>query len=291
MPTASSRGVRPGGALFVDLSWSAEQPITRDLSVFVHLVDPDGLVVAQHDSYPAAGRWATSDWPIGGLVPDRHVFRLPPETAAPCDCTVVVGLYDHRTGRRVPIAPGRAELQLGPVARRADPAPVDPMPVDPARVDPAPPDAVPIARLAVDPVAGPDGVPSPMRVRFGDAIELVGYRLPTRAVRAGETLPLTLYWRAARRVSADYKVSVQLRRGSAETWGQRDEAPADGRRPTSAWRRGEVVVDEQPLPVYAEAPPDAYTLFVKVYDPERGGLSVDVFATELALAPVRVRGR
>ncbi|MFN8423227.1 MAG: hypothetical protein U0470_07450 [Anaerolineae bacterium] len=206
-----SRGVRPGGALFVDLSWSAEQPITRDLSVFVHLVDPDGLVVAQHDSYPAAGRWATSDWPIGGLVPDRHVFRLPPETAAPCDCTVVVGLYDHRTGRRVPIAPGRAELQLGPVARRADPAPVDPMPVDPARVDPAPPDAVPIARLPSTPSPAPTASRRPCASASATRSSPVGYRLPTRAVRAGETLPLTLLG-AARRVSADYKVSVQLAR-------------------------------------------------------------------------------
>ncbi|MBK6769641.1 MAG: glycosyltransferase family 39 protein [Ardenticatenales bacterium] len=249
-------GLKPGDSLVVDLRWSATQPISRDLSVFIHLVDSNGLVVAQHDSYPAAGRWATSDWPVDVAIPDRHVFRLPPATAAPCDCTAIVGLYDHRTGQRV---------------RHGGSA-----------------DTVLLSFLSVRAPVGPDGIPSPMRVRFGDAIELVGYRLPTRSVHAGETLPLTLYWRSTARLRTDHKVSVQLRRGAAETWGQRDEAPADGTRPTSGWRRGEVVADDQPVPVYADAPPDAYTLFVKVYDPARGGLSVDVFGHELALAPVRV---
>lgn len=252
----SSHVPQPGDSLIVDLRWSAAQPITRDLSVFIHLVDSNGLVVAQHDSYPAAGRWATSDWPVGVGIPDRHIFRLPPATAAPCDCTAIVGLYDHRTGQRVGSG-GSA-------------------------------DTVRLTFLSLRAAAGPGGIPSPMRVRFGDAIELIGYRLPTRAVHAGETLPLTLYWRATSRVATDYKVSVQLRRGAAETWGQRDEAPADGTRPTSGWRRGEIVADDQPVPVYADAPPDAYTLFVKVYDSARGGLRVDVFGHELALAPVRV---
>ncbi len=264
--------VRPGERLTVDLVWSTTAPISRDLSVFVHLVDGDGLVVAQHDSMPAGGRWPTSDWPLDAGIPDRHAFDLPPSTAAPCDCRVIVGLYDARDGRRVaPLGGGAA------VAGAVDDAA--------AVVD----RAVTVGRVVVAAAVGRDGVPSPMRVRFGDRIELVGYALPTRAVRPGATVPLTLYWRATRAVGRDLKVSVQLRRGAAETWGQRDEAPADGARPTSAWRPGEVVVDAQPVAVSADAPPDAYTLFVKVYDPERGGLSVDVFGHELALAPVRVR--
>lgn len=279
-PSAVLRDVHPGDTLAVRLLWSARAPITRDLSVYLHLIDADGLIVAQEDSAPASGRWPTSAWPVSrGLIDDRHLLVLPPTTAAPCDCTLVVGVYDPRTGERV----AGTTWHPGPPGT----------PVAPEGFSrPLPPAGLAIARVALERAVGPDGVPSPMRVQFGDAIELVGYDLPSRRVAAGDALPLTLYWRAAARSTKDVKVSIQLRRGAAETWGQRDEAPADGARPTSGWRRGEVVADPQPVPVYADAPPGAYTLYVKLYDPATGaGLSVDAFGHELALAPVRVVGR
>ncbi len=98
-----------------------------------------------------------------------------------------------------------------------------------------------------------------------------------------------MHWKAARTPPTDYKVSVQLRRGPAETWAQHDEPPADGERPTSSWAPGEVVPDSHPVLVYPEAPPDVYTIFVKLYDPETGQpLPVNYRDFELALGSFKV---
>ena len=83
------------------LYWQAERKIDNDLTVFVHLIDSLGNIVAQADGPPANGYWPTSAWEPGMLVFDYHnlvhdinSFR---ETH-----TIVVGLYDPASGVRVP---------------------------------------------------------------------------------------------------------------------------------------------------------------------------------------------
>jgi hypothetical protein len=65
-PQAERAG--PGQWLRVTLWWSAAGPITRDYKVFVHAVDAQGQMAAQHDSLPrnnsaptSHGRWS-SGW-------------------------------------------------------------------------------------------------------------------------------------------------------------------------------------------------------------------------------------
>lgn len=274
--TPAGVAVAPGETLHVALPWRAETPVPADLSVFLHLLDEHGLVLAQRDSMPSGGNAPTSDWPTGRWLIDRHAFTVPPGTPPCVPCRLVAGLYDARSGERLSAsiaAGGPTGASVGGATR---PAP---------HGDSG--DALDLGPVTVRPAVGSGGVPNPLRARFGDRIELVGYDLPERAVAPGGVLDVALYWRAAARPRADLKVSLQLRRGS-ETWGQRDEMPDDGRRPTSGWRRGERIVDPQPVPVSPDAPPGAYVLFVKLYDPERGGLPVDGFGHEWALAPVQV---
>jgi 4-amino-4-deoxy-L-arabinose transferase-like glycosyltransferase len=83
------------------LYWQAERKIGGDLTVFVHLIDSLGNIVAQADGPPANGYWPTSAWEPGMLVFDHHnlvhginSFR---ETH-----TLVIGLYDPASGVRVP---------------------------------------------------------------------------------------------------------------------------------------------------------------------------------------------
>jgi hypothetical protein len=263
------RTVQPGSLLNVRLVWHPATPIERDYSIFLHLVDEHGLIVAQRDSFPQSGRSPTSDWlPVsddgrrsdsqGSLhYPDLHTLAIPPSTEAPCDCRLVLGVYDHATGRRLLVEGGQDHVDLGPVR--------------------------------IEPVLGPDGIPNPLSAPFGDDIVLAGYHLDHRAVRAGEKFNLTLFWKAKRTPPASYKVSVQLRRGQAETWAQHDEKPADGKRPTTGWAPGEVVEDLHPVLVYPEAPPDVYTIFVKLYDPKTGQpLPVNYRDFELPLGGFKV---
>lgn len=249
--------VHAGDTVAVDLVWRALRPPEADYSVFLHLVDEAGLVLAQRDSFPQSGRAPTSEWPAGPgapPMPDRHRFRIPATHAASCDCRIRLGVYDSATGARLRTEAGADQIELG--------------------------------RLRIAPRSGAGGIPNPLDLRFGDDIRLLGYEVP-RYAAPGETMTVTLHWKALRRPPVDYKVGLQLRRGAAETWGQRDEQPADGERSTSEWRAGEIVVDRHPLPIYPEAPPDVYRLFLQMYDRESGQpLPVEFRDYELDLGPV-----
>lgn len=255
---------RPGDRLTLDIRWRVVRRPDRDYSVFVHLRDESGLIVAQRDSYPQSGRAPTSDWrpadppeALDRLYPDRHVLQIPATAPAPCTCRLVYGVYDAATGTRLTTQTGADEVTLGYVL--------------------------------LTPHTDARGIANPLDVPFGDDVVLQGYNLDRRAVPAGERLGLTLYWQTRRPLATDYKVSVQVRRGAAETWGQHDEPPADGQRPTTGWIPGETIVDTHPVLIYPEAPPDVYTLFVKMYDPaDWQALPVDVRDYELALASIRV---
>ena len=73
--------------------WRVEQALPADLAIFAHLLDAEGVLVAQHDSEPAGGTAPTNTWQVGESVLDLHALVIPPD-AINGDYTVIVGLYD-----------------------------------------------------------------------------------------------------------------------------------------------------------------------------------------------------
>ncbi|MCS7002243.1 MAG: hypothetical protein NZ518_05275, partial [Dehalococcoidia bacterium] len=98
-------GWNPGpaapGAIALELIWQATARVDRSWTVFVHLVGPDGRIVAQVDRVPA-GDSPTTSWLPGEIVIDRVTLAAPP--GGPY--RVRVGMYDARTGVRVAIGAG-----------------------------------------------------------------------------------------------------------------------------------------------------------------------------------------
>ena len=90
-----------GEALPVTLYWEAIEPDGRDFSVFVHLVNEAGELVAQADGQPAAGAYPTSIWAAGERVVDDRELLLPAELPAGT-YLLRVGLYDPEGGARLP---------------------------------------------------------------------------------------------------------------------------------------------------------------------------------------------
>ncbi|MCK4316337.1 MAG: hypothetical protein KAX24_11250, partial [Anaerolineae bacterium] len=87
------------------LVWRAEEVPDADYTVFVHLVDQGGALVAQADHPPLDGAYRTSFWAPGDVV--RDPYRLTVDDAVtPCACTLLVGMYDPRTGNRLPAYDG-----------------------------------------------------------------------------------------------------------------------------------------------------------------------------------------
>jgi 4-amino-4-deoxy-L-arabinose transferase-like glycosyltransferase len=99
----------------------------------------------------------------------------------------------------------------------------------------------------------------------GGAITLLGYDVGRG--QAGGSLPLTLYWRCDAPLKADYTVFVHLIDAKGATVAQRDTLPRSGAYPTSRWQSGELVVDEQDVPLPASIPPADYRIEVGMYLP------------------------
>lgn len=92
--------VTPGAALPVTLTWNSEGVVPRVWTVFVHLVDASGQIIAQSNSQPRDGSLPFPIWTPGDWVADTHRLALPPGLA-PGDYELRVGLYRAETdGRR-----------------------------------------------------------------------------------------------------------------------------------------------------------------------------------------------
>ncbi len=93
----------PGEEIAVTLYWQPMSDVDVSYKVFVHLVDSRGHLVAQHDGVPVNGTLPTDLWVPGEDIVDEHVVVLP-EDVRPGEYTVRVGLYDPRTGERLPLS-------------------------------------------------------------------------------------------------------------------------------------------------------------------------------------------
>ncbi len=127
---------------------------------------------------------------------------------------------------------------------------------------------------------------------FGDAITLAGYAVSDTAVRPGEALAVTLFWRADAPVETRYKVFVHLYYPDGTIAAQHDGEPGGGLQPTDGWGPGEVVADNHGLLVPADAPEGDYALMVGLYGLDETRLPVtrgeDAGDQRLALTAVEV---
>jgi hypothetical protein len=103
-----------------------------------------------------------------------------------------------------------------------------------------------------------DSIPQPLKHNFGEAIQFLGYDFQPDPAQA--IINLTLYWRAIEQVDENYRTQVQLvdvESGQSHfTWLGH---PLNGRYPTRAWDKGDVIRDTLPLPL-AAVPANLYDI-------------------------------
>ena len=108
----------PGASFNVTLVWRAEQEMASSYHVFLHLLGPQGDVVAQSDGEPASWTRPTTGWLPGEIILDERSLSLPVELPAG-DYRLVAGLYDPQSGERLLLPNGEsaatvASLRIGP---------------------------------------------------------------------------------------------------------------------------------------------------------------------------------
>lgn len=95
-----------GRPFSVTLYWQAIQPDGLDYTVFVHLMDPAGKLIAQADSPPQNNGYPTSLWASDEQIADPHHFDLPADLPAG-NYQLLIGLYRPETGQRLPTIPAQ----------------------------------------------------------------------------------------------------------------------------------------------------------------------------------------
>jgi hypothetical protein len=106
-----------GGQTVVRLHWQVTGDLAPDYSVFVHLVDDQGRMLGQGDGPPLGGAYPTQYWEAGEYLIDEHVLQVA-AVAGPGVGQIVIGLYDRRSGQRLPVldatgAPMADSITLG----------------------------------------------------------------------------------------------------------------------------------------------------------------------------------
>jgi hypothetical protein len=105
-------------------------------------------------------------------------------------------------------------------------------------------------------------------VRVGDFAELLGCRIKTSRLSAGQPFQVILYWQALNDVPVEtsYTVFAQLLAADGRLIAQHDGPPAENRRPTPTWVGGEVIEDVHTLVFSDVGYSGPATLIVGLYD-------------------------
>jgi hypothetical protein len=127
-----------------------------------------------------------------------------------------------------------------------------------------------------------------MEMSFAQGLDFAGYDVDTSQARAGQALPVTLYWHVGAQQPRDYLVRLCLRDSASQWVACQQEYPVDGRYPTRAWEVGYLVKDRISLPIPTCLPAGDYELILSMLP-----LRLDVAATavdEASEAPPLVLG-
>lgn len=84
----------------IDLYWQALAPVDRDYTVFAHLVNAYGRILAQTDEQPLQGDYPTTMWLAGEQIHDLHAIAVPEQLVGE-PYYLLIGLYDPTTGERL----------------------------------------------------------------------------------------------------------------------------------------------------------------------------------------------
>jgi hypothetical protein len=194
---------KPGDSVAITLYWEALAPMSEDYSVFVHVLGAHDLIIGQRDRYPGQGNLPTSLWSPGQIVADTFIVPIAPAVMTPVQARYEVGFYNYTTGERLPVVDYTG-------ATRGD--------------------CFRFGHLLL-PSRVVDGIPNPVLFNLDNRVALVGYDIDGLVAEPGESLHLTLYWRALADLDTNYSVFTQIVGEQNNIWAQKMGGPRMAMRP------------------------------------------------------------
>ena len=237
----ASESPRPGDTLEISLFWQALADLQDDYHVSLQLQDEGGRSLVSTEGPLGNGNYPTSAWRQGQLVRDPRSLAIPGRLAGG-DYRLRLALY--RPGDRRPLSLRRWGLNCG--------------------------DSYVLGTISLHgrshEMEPPASIGHAMALRLGESVQFLGYDVDRQIVSPGDSLHLTLYWRALAEVDTSYTVFTHLTDDQGQIWGQRDSIPGQGTLPTSSWLPGEYITDEYEIAVRVDAPPGQYAIEIGMYE-------------------------
>ncbi|MCS7285815.1 MAG: glycosyltransferase family 39 protein [Anaerolineae bacterium] len=240
--------LKVGEALQFKVLWRSLSSSLPDLIVFAQLLDKDGNPVVIREAMPADNLYPTSRWEKGEFVLEEIKFYVPGEIPSG-RYPLILGLLKADT-REYIVAGKRKYVLLGHVEIEGR-----------------------------KPEFHYEKQPSHLvNAQVGDFAVLRGFDWEKDA---GHLL-LTLYWEALGSASEPYKIFLHLVAPDGRVLAQADSFPQGGTLPTTAWIKGERLLDKLKLALPPDLPPGLYRLIAGMYDPD-SGKRVPVIKGDVAL--------
>jgi len=259
------------GVLVLSGVWEKRAPLDGEGRIALRLTDAAGRSWGQWDFEPLAGQRPFAAWEIGETHELRQALLI--EAGAP---------------------PATYQLRLS--VRQAGDAP---LPVTLAGAPAAEAEAILTEVTVTRPAcpAGPAALPveTPVGAIFDGTLKLVGYSAGAGPFAPGEKLRVTLFWQCLRAPGRDLVTFVQLLDAKGKLVAATETPPTGGLFPTSAWQAGDLLRDQQELPLPASLPDGSYRLVAGLFDAgDKGRLTARLGLRrrdDVELGRIAVRGR
>lgn len=92
---------RAARRVHVALYWQNISKSQNDYTVFVHVLDSSGRVIAQIDREPRDGNYPTSMWDAQEIIKDEYDLTIPAAASAPL--SIEIGMYAQPSLKRLPV--------------------------------------------------------------------------------------------------------------------------------------------------------------------------------------------
>jgi hypothetical protein len=242
----------PGALVMLTFLWQADSAPQADCSTQIQLLSETGTIAVEFALPPVRADFPTTRWQTGEIWRGRHLVRLPATLDSGRYRWNVVACPELETATTPSLL---AFLDVEAPQRRWD---------------------VPDLDITTD-------------AQLGASATLLGAQGTLDRVQPGDTLSLTLVWRAEAVMVESYRVFVHLIGPDGALVAQSDGEPAEWYRPTTGWAPGEVVLDPRSLTLPSDLAPGVYRLYAGLYTLKEGRLRTPDGADIVALGKITIK--
>jgi hypothetical protein len=100
----------PGSTLVINLHWQARAAMSEAYTGFLHLISPDGRLIAQDDHELGRGVYRTFVWQPNELIRERYTLSVPRDVPAG-DYVLRTGVYSFPSLQRLTVKSSSAPTQ------------------------------------------------------------------------------------------------------------------------------------------------------------------------------------